>query len=156
MLCLGDRVVFILKKDDEEIERPKKHALLHDPWGKAWPKNVLLIGPFAPGPRVPERDVPDEVRRFLGRGAVIHRGSTATETLPKHLGAWEKVGVLADVCYMRYGTREPGPHDHKFERMGLMRLFYGRRSAVLYELGAWRRIQLPPNARIDERGILYP
>jgi hypothetical protein len=153
MLCRGTRVILELT-EGRDIKPPAGYGLLHDTEGKEWPKNVVLLGPFRRGGKTEE--VPSRVRYYLGRTHIIHQGHAATESLPRELSAWKEVGKLRVLYYCRGGTKGPGCAHHKLNKSIIDRLLHGRGTVTVYKHGRWYRLQFPRNARMDDRGFLYP
>lgn len=153
MLCRGTRVVLELVSG-EKIRPPGAYGLLHDTEGKSWPKSTVLLGPFQRGGRADE--VPSAVRYYLGRTHTIHQGEAETESLPRRLGQWERLGELAVIYYCRGGTKARACFHHEMNRRLLERAMHGRGKVTVYKFGRWYRLQFPRGARIDDRGFVWP
>lgn len=153
MLCRGTRVILELS-DGEKLKPPGRNGLLHDTEGRSWAKNVVLVGPFQKGGKIDE--VPARVRQYLGRTATIHRGEASTESLPRRLGQWERIGDLAVLYYCRGGTKARGCFHHELNKSAINRAVHGHGKVTVYKYGQWYRLQFPRGARMDDRGFLYP
>jgi hypothetical protein len=151
VICKGTRVIFELASG-EDIKPPAAFALGHDPSGKEAPARYVYCGPYTRGGRADQDEVPDEAWRYLGRAHVIHCGSYN----PPKAGPWAKCGEVAVIYYVRGGKRAPGGMRHKFNRASLERVVLGRGKVTLSKCGRWYRLELPKNARVDERGFFWP
>lgn len=152
MICKGKKVIFELASG-EDIKPPAAYGLLHDPHGREWSSRSLLVGPFTQGGTADADDVPDDAREYLGKSHRIKRGST---TLPPRRGPWEKLGEVAVLYYWRGGTRAPGGMRHPFGKVSIATLVKGKGRAHLSRCGRWYRLNLPPGALIDSRGLVWP
>lgn len=134
-------------------------AMMHDPTGKAWPKNSLLLGPFKKeGKPVNPRNYEGAPKEYLGRNYNPKEGSVNLP--PKGLAAWEDVGVVERIDYVRPGSKAPGRYTHKFNTpRGVYHILHavkGKRRVMLRRCGQFYRLDLGKGAIADDRGIAFP
>ena len=131
-------------------------GMMHDPSGRWWPARSVLCGPFKARVR---RAEPDEytgaARHYLGNSHAAHVG--VIDTPPKALGEWEYVGEVERIYYTRTGRKRPGRYQHPFNKpTALATLLKGRGRVKLYRRGRYVRMDLPPGAILDTRGLVWP
>lgn len=151
LICKGLRVRFIMKDGGEVSPRG---ALLHDPSGKYWPKNSMLVVGFKRGRR---RATDDERRgapkEYLGRTHDARVGSV--ELPPKQLSEWQARGEVATILYVRPGTKAPGRYYHHFGKRRI-EAFFKSGKARLYQRGSLYRVEMGQGSLADDRGIVFP
>jgi hypothetical protein len=131
-------------------------GMLHDPSGRWWPKRSVLCGPF----KARERAAADDefkgpAKDYLGKTHNASIGSV--DTPPKSLGEWEYLGEVSRVYYTRTGKKRPGRYQHPFNKpTALSVLVKGKGKAKLYRHGRFARLDLPPGAILDSRGLVWP
>jgi hypothetical protein len=155
LIAKGNRVKFILKDDTGVPERGTvRGSMLHDPTGKSWPKNSLLVTSFNRSGRLAtdaeKRGAPKE---YLGRTHAARVGSVNLP--PKALSEWTYVGELKTILYVRPGRKAPGAFYHHFGQRRI-EAFWKKGRAHLYRLGSAYRVQLGNGALADDRGIVHP
>jgi hypothetical protein len=148
----GSRVLFEMT-DGSDVIPKASHAMLHDPSGKYWPARSVLVGPIDKGGATDE--APKAATQYLGRSYRIHEGSCALP--PRALGEWEPLGDVECIYYHRHGNKARGRFRHEFNRKtSLHVLFKGKRRVRLYGWGDWCRLELPRDAVVDDRGLVFP
>ena len=140
-------------KDGSSISA--RGGMLHDPSGRYWPRNSILIGPFRPR----RRKVTDEEYRgsavdYLGRRHKAYVGSI--DTPPKSLAGWTYEGEVETLWYTRGGTKARGRFYHDVNGHALSTAIKGRGKIRLYRRGRFYRLQLPRGAILDSRGYVWP
>jgi hypothetical protein len=151
LICKGSRVRFILK-DDREIS--PRGALLHDPTGRYWPKDSMLVVSFKRGGRrATDAERKGAPKDYLGRNHEARVGSV--ELPPRSLSEWQYVGDIKTILYVRPGTKAPGSYYHHFGGRRLAALFKSGK-AKLYKRGSTYRVELGSGSIADDRGIVYP
>lgn len=157
LICKGTRVRLHLL-EPKRLVCPRG-SMLHDPSGRWWSRNSLLIGGFD---RAGDDITPDQYsgapKDYLGREYEPRKGYV--QLPPKRLVGWDDVGVVSRIDYVRPGTRAPGGYQHHFGKpRGLFRLVHlakGERQVMLRKCGRFYRIDLGPGSIADERGIAFP
>lgn len=151
LIVKGHAVSFDLV-NDKKIDAPARNGMIHDPIGRSWNKNSVLVGPYEKlGDEV---DADKYERDYLGR-SYVRAGDVRLP--PKSLGEWESVGDVEKIYYTRHGERAGGKRfKHKMNEMSLARLFKGKGRAVLYRHGAWYRLELPHGAILHRAGFVWP
>jgi len=144
-LIAKGRNVFVDLSDGREVTLPG--TMLHDPEGKAWPRNSVLFGPIARGHRGAPPD--DDAQAYFGSGYRAKVGSAKVP--PRGLQGWQRVGTVTDIYYTRGGRSHPGRYHHGF---GQGMFNHGR--VTLYRRGRWWRIQLPRGSVLNARGFVKP
>lgn len=139
--------------DGTKMDAPARHGMMHDPTGRAWKKNSVLVGPYE---RLREESDGDKYTRdYLGRTHQVHVGDAKLP--PKALGEWTTEGDVERIWYTRTGKKNGGKRfQHGINGFWLARLFKGKGRAVLYKHGAWLRLELPRGAILDSRGFIWP
>lgn len=158
MLIVKGSRVRLHMKEGGPLVRPAG-AMMHDPTGRHWPKNSLLIGPFTRGSEKPtEAQYEGAPKEYLGRKYNPHVGSV--DLPPKALAEWEDVGEVTRIDYIRPGTKAPGGFRHEFGKprgfMHAVHLVKGKRRPRLRKCGRFYRLDLGPGAILDDRGIAFP
>lgn len=132
-------------------------GMIHDPSGRAWPRNSVLCGPFRPRVRAA---TPEEYRGwakdYLGSS---HRPMVGiVDVPPRTLSEWTYLGEVERIFYTRTGRKRPGRYQHEFfKSTALATLVRGRHGKVkLYRRGRFVRLELPKGAQLDARGYIYP
>lgn len=132
-------------------------GMIHDPSGRAWPRNSILCGPFRPRVRTA---TPEEYRGwakdYLGSS---HRPMVGVvDVPPRALSEWQLLGEVEKIYYTRLGKKRPGRYVHAFYKpTALATLVRGRGGKVkLYRRGRFVRLELPKGAHLDARGFVYP
>lgn len=156
LICKGTAVKF--KMIDGGARISARGAMLHDPTGKYWGKNSLLIGPFSRDGEPLGDKYKGPARDYLGRNHNAHVGSV--ELPPRGLDSWVTLGEVDVLYYRRPGTKAPGGFWHKFNAprgaYKLMHAVKGKGKAILRKHGSFYRLDLPSNAVIDDRGVCWP
>jgi hypothetical protein len=157
LIAKGYAVRFKLLERVKLVLPSPNSAMLHDPTGRYWSKNSLLVVPFRKlGGELSRYE--GQVRDYLGRSYHAKLGSV--EIPPRALSRWETLGPLERLDYRRGGTKAPGGYQHHFNKpRGLWKLiflFKGRGTAILRRYGRAYRVDLPSNALLDDRGIAFP
>lgn len=156
LICKGTRVRLHLA--DGRILSPRG-SMLHDPKGRYWPKNSLLIGGFTrSGGDLSDEQYRGAPKDYLGRNHTPHVGYV--DLPPKRIGEWVDVEEVVRIDYVRGGTRAPGGFRHHFGKpRGLMRLVHlvkGKRRVILRRWGRFYRVDMGPGSMADSRGIAFP
>lgn len=157
IIVKGTRTRFHMA-DGGPMVRPKG-AMMHDPSGRHWPKNSLLIGPFERGTKLPTIDrYKGAPKEYLGRQYNPHVGSV--DLPPKALSQWETVGEVDRIDYYRPGTKAPGGYRHTFNApRGVYHVLHavkGKGRAVLRKCGRFYRLDMSKGSIADGRGIVWP
>ena len=132
-------------------------AMIHDPTGRAWPKNSVLCGPFrARVRRATDDEYRGASRDYLGTTHQAYIG--VVDMPPRALGEWDYLGEVDRIFYTRTGKKRPGRYQHPFFKpTALATLIRGRHGKVrLYRRGRFCRLELPRGAMLDSRGFVYP
>jgi len=151
----GKKVVFVMK-DGPQVRPPAKAAMLHDPTGRLWKKNSILVCDYERA----IRDATDDERKgwpkdYLGYSYDARVGRVRLP--PKALGPWTKVGEVEEIKYVRGGTKRPGGYHHPFNKGSSFAVFVkGKKAVTLYKYGSCYRLEMPPGAILDARGIVWP
>jgi hypothetical protein len=140
------------------LVRPRG-GMMHDPTGKAWPRNSILLGPFKKeGLPVDASKYQGAPKEYLGRNYNPKEGSVNLP--PKALSHWEDVGLVERIDYYRHGTKAPGGYTHKFHApRGVYHVLHavkGKRRVMLRRCGKFYRLDLGKGAIADDRGIVFP
>lgn len=146
----GSAVTFGMKSGRDIRARGQ---MMHDPSGKVWPANSVLVGPLRHNVRAARSDE-------VTNDAWNYHGSTTMKigvvnTPPRDMARWTYVGDVDDILYTRPGRRLPGKYQHEFNR-GLGVMMRGTGRVRLYRCGRFYRLQLPKNAILDSRGFVHP
>jgi hypothetical protein len=152
LIVKGHSVSFDLV-DGDKIDAPAKNGMMHDPTGRAWRRNSVLVGPYEKlGDEVEGDKYTDD---YLGRNWNVRAGDVRLP--PKSLGAWTLEGPIERVWYTRHGAKRGGKRfQHGVNGFWIARLFKGKGGARLYRHGAWYRLELSRGAILDGRGFVWP
>jgi len=143
--------VELLLKDGRTAKLPAKALMFHDETGAEWPARSVLIASGYELTREPVILGPTAAR-WLGRD---YQGLEGKITLPpRDLRAWQIVGEAEEIYYVRRGTFAPGRFHHAFKRERF--IFPDHGLTMVYALGAFRRLDLPPSGVINWRGFVKP
>lgn len=153
MIIVKGRSVSFDLVDGGKVDAPAAYGMMHDPTGRAWKKNSVLVAPF--------EKLGDEVdgdkysRDYLGHTHLTHAGDVKLP--PKALSSWTYEGEVERIWYTRTGRKNGGKRfQHAFNKMGLQRLVRGRGKARLYSLRGVYRLELSRGAVLDSRGYVFP
>lgn len=151
LICKGSRVHFVMK-DGRKISA--KGSMLHDPKGRYWPKNSMLVVVFQRGTRLATDDErAGAPKEYLGRTHKAHVGSV--ELPPKPLSEWDPLGEIKTLLYVRPGRKAPGAFYHHFGQRRI-EAFWKKGKAFLFKRGSAYRIQMSRGSLADDRGVVYP
>jgi hypothetical protein len=139
-------------------EGPDVHCgggMLHDPSGRWWPKNSILCGPFKKVRAASDDEGSPQSTHYLGSS---HRASIGVvDTPPRAISDWTYVGEVDEIRYTRMGRKRPGRYFHIFSKPGaLATIIKGKGKARLYRHGRFCRLDLPRDAILDSRGLVWP
>lgn len=127
MLVARGRAVSLVMQSGRIVTAPARAEILHDPDGRDWPEDAVLIAPFkhtgAPETR------PSSAAKDHFKDQTILRGRIA---LPgRNMRLWREVGQVASIRYDFRGPHyAPEGHEHEFKRM-----------PTLYRFGAFLRLE---------------
>jgi hypothetical protein len=161
LICKGSRVAFDIMPDakgrkERHVIAPGSYGMLHDPEGKDWPRNSVLVMPFKRGGQAEKPT--DNARAYMGRGYTVKQGTVNTP--PKALTEWKRVGKVQTIYYSRPGTKAPGGYYHHFVKGAAIehKLFRGGggKHPTLYRRGKMLRLELQDGATLNERGFVWP
>ena len=151
LIVKGNRVKFVLK-DGTKISA--SGLMMHDPSGRYWPKNSMLVASFSRGGRLAtDKEKSGAPREYLGRTHPARIGSVNLP--PKPLGDWDYVGELKTILYVRPGRKAPGAFYHHFGQRRI-EAFWKSGKAHLYRRGSAYRVQMGKGSLADDCGIVYP
>lgn len=161
MLIVKAHAVSFDLVDGKKVDAPARNGMMHDPTGRAWKKNSVIVGPYE---RLREESDGDKYTDdYLGRDYAVRVGDTYlnragdSKLPPKALSAWMYEGEVEKVWYTRHGLKQGGRRfQHGINGFWIARLFKGKGSARLYKYGAWLRLDLSRGAILDGRGFVYP
>ena len=122
-------------------------GMIHDPSGRAWPRNSVLCGPFRPRVRAAtSEEYRGWAKDYLGSS---HRPMVGVvDTPPRALGGWDYMGEVEKIYYTRIGAKRPGRYVHTFNKpSALATLVRGKGRVRLYRRGRFVRIDLPRGAQ---------
>jgi hypothetical protein len=145
---LGDRVEIDLSAGGS-CKPPASHGLIHDPTGRGWPKNSLLIGPFTKTGRMIE-DPSDDLQEWFGSEYETKEGDIH---FPPREGWTDKERTHA-IWYTRSGGAPYGrqPFVHHIKKRSFP--FFGKKIAVwVSSRGDWLRVDFPQGLKVSWRGI---
>jgi hypothetical protein len=153
LLIVKGKAVSFDMTDGSGIDAPARSAMLHDPRGKFWKKNSILVAPFKKLGQTSDGD--SDSKDYLGRTHLTRVGDVPLP--PKELSAWTYEGEVSEVWYTRHGAKYGGKRfRHAFNKSLLGRLVKGRGKARLYSRGSLYRLELPRGAIVDGRGFVFP
>jgi hypothetical protein len=153
LLVLGLDVSFEMAKGGEVV-LPPEDGMMHDQKGRAWPKCSLLFGPFEESAEE-ETELDEDAVQWFGDEYEAMRGMV--DRPPKELArAWRVLGKVRRVIYYRTGVLHPDLFEHEFGRRRVQALFKKGDLPVLYERGAFLRLELGRACVVDDRGIVFP
>jgi len=151
IICKGSHVHFIMM-DGNKISA--RGSMLHDPSGRYWPKNSMLVTTFQRGSRkATDKEREGAPKEYLGRTHEAHVGSV--ELPPKALSEWDYVGEIKTILYVRPGRKAPGRYYHHFGQRRI-EAFWRKGHAHLYKRGGAYRFQMGRKSIADDRGIVTP
>jgi hypothetical protein len=158
VLIVKGRAVRLHMAEGGPMVRPRG-AMMHDPKGTHWPKCSVLIGPFTAGKRAATpKEYAGTPREYLGRTYSPRVGSV--DLPPKSLDAWQEIGEVKRIDYVRTGRKNPGGYQHTFNKphgvSWFVFLFKGKGKAVLRRHGRFYRLDLSKNCQLDDRGFVFP
>lgn len=139
----GYEVSFRLESK-REIHAPKRYGMLHDPSGRDWNKNSILVAPFRRMGEEIQSDPAEEYFGYVPKAGRIHLP-------PRTLGAWNYAGEVAEIDYWRPGEHE-AEYFHPFENGG----WRFESKPRLYRRSRIFRLELGPGAKLNWRGFIYP
>lgn len=131
-------------------------GMIHDPSGRAWPKNSVLCGPFRPRVRAATpKEYRGWARDYLGTS---HRPMVGiVDVPPRTLSEWTYLGEVERIYYTRIGAKRPGRYVHTFNKpSAFATLVRGNGRVRLYRRGRFVRLELPRGAQLDARGYVWP
>jgi len=151
LICKGTNVRFVME-DGRKIAT--RGAMLHDPSGRYWSKNSLLIASFPRGGRLAtDAEKQGTPREYLGR---LHPARVSRVTLPpKPMSEWKPLGQIRTILYARPGTKAPGKYFHHFGGRRIQ-AFFKSGKAFLYKRGSAYRVEADDKTIYDDRGLVYP
>jgi hypothetical protein len=154
MIIVKGRAVSFDMVDGSEIDAPARNAMLHDPRGRYWKRNSILVAPFKRGGGG-EVDGDADSKDYLGRTHLTRVGDVPLP--PKELSTWTYEGEVSEIWYTRHGAKYGGKRfRHAFNKSVLGRLVKGTGKARLYSRGSLYRLELPRGAIVDGRGLVWP
>jgi hypothetical protein len=120
---------------------PSSYGQIHDQEGKILPKCQIFFGPFKKTRRPVKMN--SSHRRYFGTD---YRATLAV--LPDiPMDGWKKIGEVAQIFYVRKGTRAPGGFHHPYK---------SEHRPVLYKSGRLYKLDLGEHCRVDDRGYRWP
>lgn len=146
-LVWGTLVSFKLRSG-RIIDVPARSGLIQEAQGNAWPRCVLMVGPFRRGGETDR--VSPVARKWLREDYQAHEGQID----PPRVGSstWREVGNLARVWYLRTGALDVYvKHDFKKRQLLIFPV-----KSTLSRAGAWWKITMPGTCILNERGIVSP
>jgi len=148
-LVMGTLVSFKLREDGREIDAAAKSGLIYCAEGNAWPRCVLMVGPWKRGRETD--DVSRAARKFLRTDE--YQPNEGTFIAPAvNSSSWREVGELARLWYLRQGALNYYlKHDFKKRQLWVFPV-----KSMLFRQGSWWKIQLPGTCIINDRGIVSP
>lgn len=143
----------------EMVEGPDRTCgggMIHDPTGRAWPKNSVLCGPFRRERRVDPDEMDPRATHYYGGSYSAHIG--IVNKPPRALSSWRYLGEVERIYYTRVGRKYGGVRFvHPFNKgSSLAVIVKGRRRVRLYQYGRFMRLELPRDAMLDSRGFVFP
>lgn len=141
--------------DGAGISAPKRYAMLHDPEGKAWPANSVLVAPFSKDGRAIDDGFAED---YFGDPPM--GGSIALP--PRGMREWSEIGPAHKIEYSRtrpynMPTKYEGDYYHFFDGSeGILSLFFKAPAPVLYRRRRMLRLELPAWASLNDRGFIWP
>ena len=120
------------------IALPPDLAMIHDESGAQLDRCSLFFGPFEDGGAF-EGQLPKHAADYFGSE---YDARIARIDVPG--SGWDPVGRVSEIVYYRPGRYE-GDWWHEFAH-----------PVDLFASGAWYRIQLPPDCKVNWRGIVRP
>jgi hypothetical protein len=157
LICKGTRVVLDLRSG-KTVRCPPSWGMCHDPDGKDWPKDSVLILPYR---RTGQSVDYGPARTYFGPGYDVESGEPSGSLPPKDLRAWKRVGHVGrkdgepSLWYTRPGTSHPGPFKHKLND-GWFTWILGKRRAILYRRRGAYLLDFPDGVIADARGFVHP
>jgi hypothetical protein len=153
LVVKGLDVSFEMSKGGE-IVLPRDHGMMHDKRGSLWPRCSLLFGPFEESEEE-ETELDEDAAGWFGDEYEAMRGEV--DRPPKDLAsAWHPLGKVRRIVYYRTGVLHPDLFEHEFGRRRVQAFFKKGELPMLYELGAFCRLELGSSCVVDERGIVFP
>jgi hypothetical protein len=150
-LVMGTLVSFKLREDGREIDAAAKSGLIYCAEGSAWPRCVLMVGPFRRGGAVEPDEISRAARKFL-RTDDYEPNEGSFNAPAVNSSGWREVGELAKIWYLRQGALNYYlKHDFKKRQLWVFPV-----KSTLYRAGSWWKIQLPGTCIINERGLVSP
>jgi hypothetical protein len=131
-------------------------GMIHDPTGRAWPKNSVAFGPVRRVRSASGDEFSGAGRHYLGGS---YKASIGIANLPpRGLDGWRYLGEVERIYYTRTGRKNGGVRfQHPFSKPGaLATIVKGKGKARLYRRGRWCRLELPRGAILDSRGYVWP
>ena len=158
MLIVKGRAVRLHMAEGGPMVRPRG-AMMHDPNGRAWPSCSVLIGPFTAGKRAATpKEYEGTPKEYLGRTYSPHVGSV--DLPPKSLDAWQEIGLVTRIDYVRTGRKNPGGYRHVFNKprgaLWVVFLIKGKGKAVLRRHGRFYRLDMNKGCLLTDQGFVYP
>ena len=117
---------------------PEGYGLVHDESGETLDRCSLFVGPIETTDE-PVSELPTDASVYFGSD---YEARKARIDVPD--GKWNPLGQVRSIVYFRPGRYE-GDWTHDFDP-----------PVPLYEQGDWLLIKLPPNCKVNFRGIVYP
>lgn len=143
-LVMGTLVSFDMR-DGRQFDAPDRAGLMYCTVGSAWPRCVLMVGPFRRGGETDNISL--AARKWLRDDYQPNEGRIDTPP-----STWREVGELERIWYLRTGALNVYV-KHKFKKRQLLVIPV---KTTLSRAGKWWKIQLPGTCIINERGIVSP
>ena len=140
--------------DGRQIDAPASYGMIHDPTGRQWKSTSLLVAPYEKGE---EAEGDRHTRDYFGASHLTRMGDIRLP--PKSLADWRSEGDVDWIWYHRQGRKHITPtrsKKHKFNKTSLASLLKGKGRARLYSRNGCYRLELPRNAIVDDRGLVWP
>jgi hypothetical protein len=144
LICKGFAVSFIMKSG-RKVSAPAGYGFLHDPSGSSWARGSGLVAPF--------QKRGDEISNSAARSYFGNDPKGGAIALPpKSLGAWKRVGEVAEILYTRrrpakLPTAHADDYYHPISESARV---------TLYRRGRLLRVELGSGCVWNERGIVKP
>lgn len=156
LIAKGYNVSF--KMGSGRVSAPKRYAMLHDPEGRTWPANSVLVAPFSKdGLEIDD----DFAESYFGDPPM--GGSIVLP--PRVMREWSEVGAVEKIEYSRVRpynmpTKYEGDYYHFFDgsegALSVLSLFFKAPTPTLYRRRRALRLELPQWASLNERGFIWP
>jgi len=151
IICKGIRVIVDLDKSGKRaVFWPKSWGKMHDPDGKDWPKDSMLVIPY----KVTGEPIDyGPARHYFGDSYDTQSGEVTLP--PREMKQWTRIGEVRRIWYTRPGTSHPGPFRHEVGG-GWLEMILGKRRAILYRRPRAYRLEFPDGLIADARGFVHP